>query len=240
MLHRRGAPESPSEARFRLLGARRQTLRRVGDRSLLAGYRDLVMSILTATTLSLSLALGPAGTVASPGEAPAGEVAASPATAEGPVRVEIRVGTTSYQGNSVTEGLDTRVERTVREVLKERGMQPADGAGDVTLEVIVAPHADEGYSSNVVARKDGAEIQGTRREQLICELCTEGELLEQLRGTIAELIEPMETAGRQSEEAPPPPPPRRPRTRRRSSARPRPRRRRARSPGSRRPASPPS
>ncbi|MEZ4428892.1 MAG: hypothetical protein R3A51_14540 [Nannocystaceae bacterium] len=123
------------------------------------------------------------------------------------MRVEIRVGTTSYQGNSVTEGLDTRVERTVREVLKERGMQPADGAGDVTLEVIVAPHADEGYSSNVVARKDGAEIQGTRREQLICELCTEGELLEQLRGTIAELIEPMETAGRQSEEAPPPPPP---------------------------------
>ncbi len=133
-----------------------------------------------------------------PEATPTVSAAATPA-ASSSTTAGLRVGITQYDGASVSDAMTQRIRTMGEEVYRQNGVAHGDESSPVIVEITVGPHGEEGYASNIVVRKHQQEIAGTRRDNIVCELCTESELLAQLQGNLQEIMPAVQQAANEDE-----------------------------------------
>lgn len=147
---------------------------------------------------------------AQPAPAPAPEAtpqsaAATPATASS-TTAGLRVGITQYDGASVSDAMTQRIRTMGEEVYRQNGVTHGDESSPVIVEITVGPHGEEGYASNIVVRKHQQEVVGARRDNIVCELCTESELIAQLQDNLQEIMPAVQQAATEDDSLSEPPP----------------------------------
>ena len=172
--------------------ARRHALRTAVVRSFLSRSTELfvmpgISSLLPALVLLSAAPAYPEST------APAETTTAAPTT-NATSAVGLRVGITQYEGANISDAMTQRVRTMGEDVYRANGVAVGDHSSAVIVEITVGPHGEEGYASNIVARKHGQEVPGARRDNIVCELCTESELMAQLRSELEGVMPAVEGA----------------------------------------------